>query len=362
MKYENLKESIIDIVKNRIIYKEDKKYSEIRKNKKLLEEFFREKFNYDLIIEHELLKLERMSDQTNQIYGIDEFNKKEQYIIFLLILDYLEEIESGRTVLISDLIAHVTDNYPEECDWKKYHLNLSLIKALRYCTNMKMLKILDGSEQDYLDNIGAEVEVLYENTGNSKYFMRQLPIVTEDLNSWTDYIDLDKDKNEKRKSSFARRALINNTIINSDEEVYGYILENRENLENEFEIYLNSRIIITESFAYLLTDKNERLFSQVFPDTKNITTVALLLCNEIKNENRLKFNEEELLYFVQKVMEDRTSAISNENRRKEPSELLEDILKLLESLNIVKNQNEIYFSEFIYHIEMGLNGEEIKDE
>ncbi|MBZ4683323.1 MAG: hypothetical protein JG768_747 [Fusobacteriales bacterium] len=356
MRYEYLKEYIITILKNNIIYREDKKYFEILRYESDLKEYFREKFGYELIIKHELIKLERISDQLNTIYGIKEFNKIEQYIMFLLILDYLEEMESGRTILISDIVSYITENYPSEIDWKNYYINLSLIKVLRYCISKKILIMLDGSEQEYLNSRESEIEILYENTGISKYIMVYIPIITKELLNWKDYLSLDKTKEYNTKLCFARRALINNTIINYDNPAYEIILNNKEILENEFEIYFDSKLVVTKKFAYLLRDKESRSFSQTFPDSKNITIVTLLLCNEIKLENKIEYKKQEVLEILEKVLKNKSNLISNENKRKTSDELLDEIINLLEELNIIKKQQEqLYFSEFIFHFNLEVN-------
>lgn len=363
MKYEYIKDYIIEILKKGIIYREDRNYFHILRNEKLLKEFFREKFSYELIFEREIIKLERITDSLNTSYGIEAFNKQEQYIIFLLILDFLEELDSGRTVLISDILTYITDNYPEAIDWKNYYLNLSLIRVLRYCTEVKILNLLDGSEQEYLNNLSEEAEILYENTGISKYFMIYLPLITENLNHWQDYFQLNKTDEFMQKLCFARRELINNTIINFDNPVYEIIQSNKEILENEFNIYFSSKLVVTDRFIYLLSDKSERSFSQSFPDTRNITTVAFVFCNELKHRLKTEYISDELIEILGDLVENNKSIISNENKRKNIEDLLQDILTLLNEINIVdlsklESENKVKFSDFIYHIDVGMKENE----
>ena len=363
MRHEELKELIVEILKKKEIVKTDKKYNQIKHKEEELKEYFMDNFSYELLSQNGMIKLERIPDRLNSGMGIKEFSKIEHYIIFALILDFLEEIEPGRTILISDILSYVVDNYPEKVDWKNYYQNLNLIKVLRFCQEKKLLILLDGSEDEFLKNLGEEIEVLYENSGISRNYMRVLPIVIEDLKEWRDYIGLNRNKELESSIKRARRALINSTIVKKDDLAYNDIVEHREMLSEEFDLYFSSDLVITTEFAYLQMDENEKSFSEVFPNIKNITTVTLLFCKEIVKKEKMEWNIEELEELSKKVLTKYSEMISKENLRKESKELMSDIIKQLDELNFINRlEGKIIFNRIVEHIETRIDEEEINDE
>lgn len=352
---EKITEIILELLKKEYILKEEKTYFKIKENEKKIRMFFKDKFGYDLLLNSQMAKIERILDTPKKSGGIEKFVKIEQYVIYLLILNYLEEIESGRTVLISDILSFIVENYPKEIDWKNYYINLSLIKVLKYCREKNIIKLLDGSEQKYATDKNNEIEILYENTGLSKNMMFELPIITEGLNKVKDYIGLKKFENDTILKK-ARRALINNTVINKKEEAFNYIKENREVLEEEFNIYFNSKLVVLKEFAYLLMSENEKSFAvNIFPDAKNITTITLLLAEKIKYKyfetNNCKIKKEELLELLEKILKENIKMISKENQRKSNKILLKEILELLEEKEMVEEikENVIKVSKILLH-------------
>ncbi len=363
MKNENIREIVLDILKNGSFLKGDKRYFEIKNREEEVKKFFMEKFGYDLIIENGIAKLERFPDRGDSGIGIKEFVKIEHYIIFIIVLDFLEEIEAGRTILISDLVTYITENYPQEVDWKSYYQNLAVIKVLKYCQEKNIIKLLDGSETDYLNSDGKEVEVLYENSGISRSFMRNLPIIIESLTEWKDYYSL----NNKEQFNFplkrAARGLLNNCIVNREDEVYNDILEYREILQNEFETMFGAELVITTDFAYIKMDKFEKEFSDSFPDGKNISSVILLLCNEIKKEGRRELKIRDIEIILEKIVKEYGKIVTKENQRKESTVLCEEVIKIMEELNFLKREDEIIkFSKIVEKIDINIDIGEIRDE
>ncbi|OQY10360.1 MAG: hypothetical protein B6I28_01155 [Fusobacteriia bacterium 4572_132] len=352
---EKITEIILELLKREYILKEEKLYFKIKENEKKIRIFFKEKFGYDLLLNNQMTKVERVLDKPKKNGGIESFVKLEQYIIYLLILNYLEEIEAGRTILISDILSFIVENYPKEIDWKNYYINLSLIKVLKYCREKNIIKLLDGSEQKYATDKNNEIEILYENTGLSKNMMFELPIITDELNELEDYIGLNKSEDDTVLKK-ARRALINNTVINENEEIFYYIKENRELLEEEFNIYFNSKLIVLQEFAYLLMSENEKSFTvNTFPDAKNITTITLLLAEKIKekyvNEKNCEIKKDELMGLLEKILKENEKMISKENQRKTKKILLKEILELLENREMIEKITEktVKFSKILLH-------------
>lgn len=317
-----------------------------------MQDFFQEHFAYELYIDYDLARLFRVPNIPKEIMGIRAFNKIEEFTIFMLLIDYLEELQKGNSILISDLVSYITDFYSKEIDWRNYRINQSLIKVLKYAQKLELIKKLDGSEDDFLKQGEENIEVLYENTGVSKNLMINIPIVNDNLNSYEDFIAIEE-RSKIAHIKKARRELLNKTIIYRNEELYEIIKENKNQLDDEFERIFYGDLIMTEEFAYLLMG-DEKNIANAFPDNRNVTLISLLLCNELLKKEKLNFEKEEFVLAVEKLLIKHKASISKENQKKKPDELVEEILELLNSFEIIREirENQIYFGEILYHFEI----------
>ena len=115
-----------------------------------------------------------------------------------MILMFLEEKEAMEQFVLSELTEYIQGQYQEEqIDWTVYQYRRHLIKVLKYCVNSGILDVDDGSEENFAKD--GSNEVLYENTGASRYFMRNF---TQDIMGYTkpedfqkeEWIDVDEDR------------------------------------------------------------------------------------------------------------------------------------------------------------------------
>lgn len=73
----------------------------------------------------------------------------------------------------------------ESIDWTVYTSRRRLIKVLRYAVTQGIVSITDGADDAFMED--AAGEVLYENTGASRYFMRNFSKDITDYGSPKDF-------------------------------------------------------------------------------------------------------------------------------------------------------------------------------
>lgn len=351
-KYEHIFDMVYYIVKNPIILRDDKNYAKIRSYEKELQDFFQEYFAYELHIDYEMTRLFRIPNIPKEIMGIRAFNKTEEFTIFMLLIDYLEELQKGNSILISDLVSYITDFYPQEVDWRNYRINQSLIKVLKYAQKIELIRKLDGSEDDFLKYGEENIEVLYENTGVSKELMINIPIINDNLNKLEDFLVI-QENSRLTGIKKARRELLNRTVIYKDEELYDIVKENKNQLDDEFERIFYGDLIVTEEFAYLLMGE-EKNIANAFPDNRNVTLIALLFCNQLLKKDKLVFTKDEFDADLELVLNKYKNSMSKENQKKKQEEFGEEIRELLYSFEVIREtkENKIYFGEILYHFEI----------
>lgn len=102
--------------------------------------------------------------------GILDFKEPVEYV-FLPCTYVLEEKEAEEQFVLSELTEYVQSQYEgEQIDWTVYRYRRHMIKVMKYCTACGLLNIDDGSEEGFARDYTGEV--LYENTGASRYFMK----------------------------------------------------------------------------------------------------------------------------------------------------------------------------------------------
>ena len=83
--------------------------------------------------------------------------------------------------MLSELTEYMVSVFPgdDEIDWTLYQQRRSLVRVLQHLRELGCLKINDGREQNFSENV--EAEVLYESTGLSRYF---LPSFSADITAF----------------------------------------------------------------------------------------------------------------------------------------------------------------------------------
>src|SRR5699024_1017382 len=92
--------------------------------------------------------------------------------------------------VLSELTEYIQGQYREEqVDWTVYSFRRHLIKVLKYCVSCGILNVDDGNEESFARDDSSEV--LYENTGVSRYFMKNF---TQDIMGFSSPEDFQKEE------------------------------------------------------------------------------------------------------------------------------------------------------------------------
>ena len=72
-----------------------------------------------------------------------------------------------------------------DVDWTSFTQRKSLVRVLQFCENMRLLEAYEGSS----DNVGSSIgqEILYENTGLSRYMAVNFAYSIAGFQSWEDF-------------------------------------------------------------------------------------------------------------------------------------------------------------------------------
>ncbi|MGP1432902.1 MAG: TIGR02678 family protein [Catonella sp.] len=270
-------------------------YYSIRDELPKFKSFLIEKLGFQVVVNSYLIKLEKIPTVAENWMGIKEFSDKMEYVIFMTVLMFLEEKDMGEQFVLSELTEYIqTTVEVETIDWTVYRSRKYLVKVMKYLVSEGILELNDGSEEDFAkDGIS---EVLYENTGVSRHFVRNF---TRDISNFKevadfedgDFIDTDEDRGIVRRQRVYRKLLLSAGLYRNEntEEDFNYIRNFRGIIANDFEGLFDCNLHIHKSSAYLVINEGSRL-GRAFPEESTLSDIVLLVNDLILNridENKL---------------------------------------------------------------------------
>ena len=202
---------------------------------------------------------------------------------------FLEDKDAQEQFILSQLTEYMTAVMPGEItDWTLYNNRRKLIRVLRYTVEQGMVRVTDGTDDVFMDDAGGEV--LYENTGASKYFMRNF---SRDIMEYTkpedfresEWFEVDEDRGLARRHRVYKRLLFAPAVYREDGsgedfeylKYYGYRLS--EELEQLFECHVQ----IHRGSAFLLSGQDCRM-GAAFPENNSLADILMLAFGKIREK------------------------------------------------------------------------------
>lgn len=253
-----------------------------------VKKFLLEKLGYAVIVNPYLIKVEKTPARPENWMGIMEFKSQIEYVFFCMVLMFLEEKETEEQFVLSELTEYIQGQYKEEqIDWTVYRYRRHLIRVMKYCESSGLINVNDGTEENFARNDTGEV--LYENTGASRYFMKNF---TRDILEFSaledfekeDWIDVDEDRGIVRRQRVYRQLLMTMGLEREPdtEEDFVYVKNYRNMIADELSGMLDCELHVHRTGAFLVLGENCRM-GRRFPEENTLSDIVLLV-NEIIQE------------------------------------------------------------------------------
>ena len=325
------------------------------------QDFIKNKLGYKLIVNPYLIKLEKIPGKPQSFMGIQIFDTKLEYIFLCLILIYLEERTKGEQFILSGLIDYIQNIILEidlediKIDFTIYSQRKSMVKVLKFIKEIGFIKIYDGDENKFAENI--ENDVLYEVTGISKYFMRNFATNIADCESFNDIFEneqlgLEQDKGKERRQRVYRRLFTENVVYkeNQEDQDYNYIRNYRNAINQDVDKMLQSTLEVHKNGAYILL-VDDKSFKNVFPANNGISDVTLFintLISEKVKTGELKPQINDLIYIskiafgkvVREAKNRYSKGFSKEYREMQEEKLQDEIVKYMKQFDMIRESKE----------------------
>ena len=285
-----MKELEILLNKRWILKSRDKEtYYKLRDALGELRKFTTEKMGCQIIDNSLLIKMEKIPVIPESFMGIQKFSSKEEYAYLCILLMFLEDRDAQEQFIISQLTEYITANLPGEIsDWTLYTNRRKLIRVMRFAADQGLIGVTDGKDEAFMDDEGGEV--LYENTGASRYFMKSF---SKDIMEYTkpedfqesDWFEVDEDRGFARRHRVYKRLIFAPGMYKADgsSEDFEYLKYYGRRLSEELEQIFDCHVHIHKGSAYLLSGDDCRM-GTVFPGNNSISDILLLCFREIRKK------------------------------------------------------------------------------
>lgn len=343
-----------ELLSKRWIIKRDNEnnYYQVKDEAKEMRRFFQDKFGYNLIINQHLIKLEKIPGKTEPWMGITDFLSIEEYQMFCFVLMYLEDKESEEQFILSSLTEYIQTQVEEEnFSWTNFSTRKQLIRVIHYCLDKGIIKKTDGDEERFSRDESAEV--LYENIGVSRYFMRNF---ARDLMEFTkpadfkqsEWIEMDEDRGIIRRQRVYRRLLLSPGIYRQegDDEDFDYIRNYRNQISNDFQNIAPYSLHLHYGSAFMVLEA-EAQFGKLFPSNNGISDLILVIhqylnqCSFEKDACEVvKMTHKECKNIVNKAIKENFIYLSKTNQAKGYEILTKDSITLLIVFGFIKEEGE----------------------
>lgn len=315
--------------------------------------FIREQLGWKLVHTENLLKLEKRPVHAESFMGIGDFAEIRDYCILCVVLMYLEDKEEQEQFLLSELIAYVETQLKAymSIDWTSFTQRKSLVRVLQYMERLQMLRVYEGRSEAF--GVESGQEVLYENTGYSKYFATSFPTDISGFESWEDFEKTDFEEFQENRGALRINRVYRQLTIcpamfwGSNEDADSLYLKNQrqwvakyinENMGGNLDLYKNMACISLDG---------DDCFGTVHPRDAMLPEIVLLVCARIRkavSEGSLEKQENECIYITKTEISDMIltcrsewgSGWSKEYRELDEERLIENVLDYMKTWMMIR--------------------------
>lgn len=282
----NNKEALLS---KRWIIKEDDKelYYRIKDDMKNLSKLFQETLGYSLTNYQNCIKLDKIPGKAEPWMGITEFKSIQEYQMLCYILIFLEDKAAQEQFILSHLTEFIQLQLKvSEEYWLQFAHRKKLVNVLKFCLKEQLFIQDDGNTEGFMQS--ENIEVLFENTGFSRYFMRNISSNILDNQTPQDFmkeewVGLEQDRGIVRKQRIYRRLMLSCGIYkeNDDNDDFAFIHNYRKRIARDFEKIIPCDLHVYQSSAYLILDESVRI-GQLFPKNNAMDEMIVLMLTYLR--------------------------------------------------------------------------------
>ncbi len=265
-------------------------YRKVRRELPKCQKFFREQLGWTIINNEQILKVEKIPSHAESYMGITDFMESRDYCLFCAVLAFLEDKEEQEQFLLSELVDMLELQLKGvmDMDWTSFTHRKSLVRVLQFCEHMRLLEAYEGSSDNVSGSIGHEI--LYENTGLSRYMAVNFAYSIDNFQSWEDFEKQQNEEGEADRGHYRINRVYRQMAAapalywsQSDNPDSIYLKNQRQWIQKNFSEYLGGQLHIHKNAAFLVMDEEES-FGERHPREAMLPELVLLFCGWIREK------------------------------------------------------------------------------
>ena len=273
-------------------------------NDKNIKRFIQEMLGWKIIHSEHVIKLEKIPSHAEPFMGIQEFTEIRDYCLLCAVLLYLEDKEENNQFLLSDLIRYIETVIAKyiEVDWTSFSQRKSLVRVLQYVENKGLLKTYEGDSSIYSREQSSEV--LYENTGLSRYFATNFPMDITNTKHWMDFekqiIDIENDRGEVRTNRVFRQLVVCPSMYweNANDSDAFYLKNKKTYVSTNIEKIMGGTLEMSKNNASIVFVDLQGV-GDIHPKNSMLSEIVLLVTHEIyemaQDKRKLNVNDNDTI-------------------------------------------------------------------
>ncbi len=338
--------------------KKDKElYTRVRRELPNCQKFFREQLGWAIINNEQILKAEKIPAHAESYMGITDFTEIRDYCLFCAVLAFLEDKEEQEQFLLSELVdvLELQLKGVMDADWMSFTQRKSLVRVLQFCENMRLIESYEGSSNNVGSSIGQEI--LYENTGLSRYMAVNFAYSIADFQSWEDFEKRQIEEGETGRGHYrinrVYRQMTAAPVLywsQPDNPDSIYLKNQRQWIQKNFSEYLGGQLHIHKNAAFLVMEEEE-YFGEKHPREAMLSELVLILCRLIREKAETgvwKRRQDECIAVSKKAFQEELyycrdkykPAWSKEYREMEDTKLLKAVVSYMKTWMMLDESDE----------------------
>lgn len=231
--------------------------------------FLSDNLGWNILMNEDIIKLEKVPPCSMPWMGIERFSDPLDYCLLCAVFLFLSDLDDGAFFLLSSLTDAVESFLAEirPVNWTSFSDRKALVRTLQFLQQVGVLIAYDGNSEGFQRE--RTQEVLYENTGLSRYFPRHF---NRDILSCQSADDFERILDDGLESSRQRtRRVYRNLTLNpavyrngSDDSDFDYIKNQRNNLGRRLNLFLRGELYVNADGAYFILDESDT-FGETYP-------------------------------------------------------------------------------------------------
>lgn len=259
-------------------------FYQVRRRLPELRRTLHEQFGWEVVHTEKVIRLVKQPAKALPAFGIQSFNSPTDYCLLCGLLLVLEDKDDGQRFLLSELtqalLAYVKPYLPE-LSWEQRQDRLSLVHVLHYAEQLCLVRSCEGESDGFVAR--RDQEVLYENTGLSRYFSVNFHRDISEYHSIQDFERPPEDAPDPDRGAFRTyrvfRQLALAPAVYWDYpagSMYAYIKNQRNMIQRILDNTIGGKLQIYHNGAFFLPDEDSSCGDQ-FPRDQMLSDILLLL-------------------------------------------------------------------------------------